>query len=75
MCCISEWRPFKRNKNIYDSCALYPKNFTANEMRFFELYLIDVAGNRSNLINVPVRVLSLIRGGAERNKVSPLAGI
>lgn len=66
MCCTGAWSPVQRNANTRETCSLSLKNFNQEDTLFYELYFVD----QFRLINVPIRVLSFIRGGIERNKVS-----
>lgn len=70
LCCTGTWRPIQRNANIYHSCTLHSKVLRMADMRFFEIYFVDRAINQSRLINVPVKVLNIVRGGVQRNRVS-----
>lgn len=70
LCCTGTWKPIQRNANIYHSCSVYSKVFNMADMRFYEIYFIDRAINQSRLINVPIKILNLVRGGVQRNRVS-----
>nr|CAH0112295.1 unnamed protein product [Daphnia galeata] len=68
LCCTGTWRPIQRNANIFHSCTLHSKVLRMADMRFFEIYFVDRAINQSRLINVPVKVLNIVRGGVQRNR-------
>jgi hypothetical protein len=70
LCCTGTWKPIQRNANIYHSCSVYSKVFNMADMRFYEIYFVDRAINQSRLINVPIKILNLVRGGVQRNRVS-----
>ncbi|XP_046440894.1 meckelin-like [Daphnia pulex] len=68
LCCTGTWKPIQRNANIYHSCSVYSKVFNMADMRFYEIYFVDRAINQSRLINVPIKILNLVRGGVQRNR-------